>query len=437
MPLNNSTSSYGSVTKTFHWLTALLLVSAFFLGLFASDTAHDIQSPDFDGSQDTIARAMLLFSLHKTIGISAFFVALARIAWALSQPKPGLLHPDNRPEALAAEVVHWMLYGAMVATPLTGWIHHAATTGFAPIWWPFGQDLPFVAKSETTAELFGTLHWVSGKALQISFLLHVAGALKHVVIDRDATLRRMMPGSRPLPEPPAQKHGATPAFIALVIWAAVFATGTVMGLQSEDHGNHDHGQTNGQKDSTAQSVSEEDAPSAASTDNQPENRAASESGNWVVESGTLGLTIQQMGSGISGSFANWTANIQFDAPVTPGPAGQIAVEIDIASLSLGTVTDQAMGPDYFDSASYPTARFEANLAKLDTGYQAVGHLTIRDKRLPLTLPFTLDLDEDHAVMSGQVSVNRLDFDIGLGTQDAGTLGFDVLIQISLEAELRD
>lgn len=423
MPVNNTSSSYGSVTKTFHWLTALLLISAFILGLFASDLAHEIQSASFDGAPETISRAVLLFSLHKTIGLASFFTALGRILWAISQPKPGLLHPENKPEALAAEVVHWVLYGAMVAVPLTGWIHHAASTGFAPIWWPFGQNLPFVAKSEAVAGLFGTLHWIAGKALMITFFLHVAGALKHVVIDRDATLRRMLPGSAELPIPPVQKHSAIPAIVALALWGAIFATGTLLSQQSGSHADHDHDHAAVQNAPTTSPQ-----PSAAAPAQQSANAA-----NWVVDSGTLGLTIQQMGSGVSGTFANWSADIQFDDPQSPGPAGTVVVEIDIASLSLGTVTDQAMGPDYFDSATYPTARYEAQLEKTEAGYQAVGDLTIRDKTMPLTLPFTLVLTGESAEMQGQTTVNRLDFDIGKGTQDEGTLGFSVELEISLIA----
>ena len=141
-----------------------------------------------------------------------------------------------------------------------------------------------------------------------------------------------------------------------------------------------------------------------------------------------------MGSGVSGSFATWQADITFDNPDAPGPAGQVAVEIDIASLTLGSVTDQAMGADYFDSATYPKARFEAQLEKLETGYQAVGELTIRDKTRPLTLPFTLQINGDTAQMQGQAVVNRLDFDIGAGTQDEGTLGFEVVLDVSLTAQ---
>lgn len=423
MALTNSSSSYGSVTKTFHWLTALLLISTFVVGEVASDLSHQILSASFDGSQATLDRAVLLFSLHKTLGLAAFLVALGRILWALNQPKPGLLHPDNKPEALAAEVVHWLLYGAMVATPMTGWIHHAATTGFAPIWWPFGQDLPLVPKSEGFAAFFATLHWIAGKALLLAFGLHVAGALKHVVIDRDATLRRMLPGSRDLPQPPAQKHSATPAVIALAIWVGIFGAGYQIAHSSDGHAHHDHDQE------TAEVTAAE------------ESAEAETGGNWTVDDGTLGITIQQMGSGVSGSFDNWSADIQFEEPATPGPAGTVTVEIDISSLNLGTVSDQAMGPDYFDESQFPSARFEAEIEKLaegdQGGYQAVGTLTIRDKSQPLTLPFTLDLDGDHAEMTGQVSVNRMDFDIGLGTKEEGTLGFAVVIGVTLEAERRD
>ncbi|MFT6648660.1 cytochrome b/b6 domain-containing protein [Pseudophaeobacter arcticus] len=407
MPAQNTTSSYGSVTKGFHWLSALLLISAFLLGLIANDLAHEIQSPGFDGSDATLSRAVLLFSIHKTIGVAAFFTGLGRILWALSQPKPGLLHPENKPEALAAEVVHWLLYGAMVATPLTGWIHHAASTGFAPIWWPFGQELPFVAKSDATAALFGTLHWISTQTLMVTFGLHVAGALKHAVVDRDATLRRMLPKSGDLPTPPAQKHSPVPAGLALVVWAAVLTGGAMMAQDTQDNNQ-----------------------SATATG----NAATRPAGNWAVQEGSLGLTVQQMGSGVSGSFATWQADITFDDPDAPGPAGQVAVEIDIASLTLGSVTDQAMGADYFDSATYPKARFEAQLEKLETGYQAVGELTIRDKTQPLTLPFTLQINGDTAQMQGQAVVNRLDFDIGAGTQDEGTLGFEVVLDISLTAQ---
>ena len=128
MPLTNSADTYGRVTKTFHWLTALLILSNIALGWIASDVAHAVEG---NANEALIARASLLFSIHKTLGVTIFFVALARILWALSQTKPGLLNGDKPAEAWLAETVHWLLYGSLVAVPLAGWIGHAASVCLA------------------------------------------------------------------------------------------------------------------------------------------------------------------------------------------------------------------------------------------------------------------------------------------------------------------
>ena len=120
MALGNTTTSYGTVTKTFHWLTALGIFLALPLGYFANDLAHAIENPEIATTDAQVARAALLFSLHKTIGLTVFFVALARILWALTQTKPGLLNGDTVLESRLAEVVHWLLYGSLVAVPLSG-----------------------------------------------------------------------------------------------------------------------------------------------------------------------------------------------------------------------------------------------------------------------------------------------------------------------------
>ena len=408
MSRQNTFQSYGSVAKTFHWLTALLIFSAFPLGYVANGLAHEIQSPAFDGSQAVIERATLLFSLHKTIGVTVFATALLRILWALSQPKPGLLHPDRKAEALAAEMVHWLLYGSLVAVPLSGWIHHAATTGFAPIWWPFGQSLPFVPKSEAVAGFFGGVHWVLVWTLAASLGLHIAGALKHHVIDRDATLRRMLPAGRDLPEPPAQSHSLAPLLAALLVWAGALGGGAAIGIFG--------GQQAAETGTAAPVVAAAPAP-----------------GGWTVQSGTLGISATQMGSVVSGSFGEWTAVINFEEPATPGPAGDVAVTVSIASLELGSVAGQAMGADYFDSANFPTALFEAEIEKLTEGYQAAGTLTIKGQTVPVTLPFELALDGGTAKMTGALSLNRLDFGIGKSLPDESSLAFAVEIAVELEA----
>jgi len=405
MSTTNSFSSYGSVTKTFHWLTALLIFSALPLGLIANNLAHAIYDPAIPTTEEDIARAARLFSLHKTIGITVFFVALVRILWAMTQTKPGLLNADNKPEAFAAETVHWMLYGSLVLVPLSGWIHHTATEGFAPILWPFGQNLPFVPKSVHLAELTAAVHWLFIWVLGGSLVLHIAGALKHHVVDKDSTLRRMLPGQSDAPEPPAQPHSLVPAIAALAVWIAVLTGGWSMGIFS-DH-------------------------SAASTDTAELTEVQSD---WQVQEGTLSFTITQLGNPVTGTFADWTAAIAFEEPAEPGLAGSVDVTIAITSLTLGTVTDQAMGPDFFDGTQFPTAQFKAEIFKTDTGYEARGPLTIRDKSVDVVLPFTLDLQGDTATMSGELELNRLDFDVGKSMPVEDSLAFAVVVSANLTAE---
>lgn len=404
MSLSNTHSSYGTVTKSFHWLTALLIFTVLPLGLIANNLAHAVTDPTIPSTDADIARAAFLFSLHKTIGVTIFFVALARILWALTQTKPGLLNAENKPEAFAAETVHWLLYGSLVFVPLSGWVHHAATEGFAPIWWPFGQNLPLVPKNAALADFTAGLHWVLQWVLIGAIGLHVAGALKHHVIDRDATLRRMLPGRSEAPEPPHLPHLRSPALAALVVWAGALIGGAVIGA-FESHGA------------------------------QPQGAAqlAEVQSDWQVQDGSLAITVTQLGSPVAGEFADWTAAISFDDPAAPGPAGTVDVTVSIGSLTLGSVTGQAMGPDFFDAETFPTANFKAEIVKTEGGFEARGPLTIRDQSMDIVLPFDLQLQDNTATMSGALTLNRLDFAVGNHMPDESSLAFAVEVAISLTA----
>ncbi|KAF0171427.1 MAG: putative cytochrome B561 [Rhodobacteraceae bacterium] len=393
MPAQNTATSFGSVTRTLHWLTALLILTAIPLGLIANQLPADAAS---------MATKVQLFSIHKTLGLAAFLIGLARILWALTQRHPAPLHPDRRAELRLAAAIHWLLYISLVAVPLTGWIHHAALAGFAPILWPFGQDLPFVAKSETTAAIFGAAHWVFTKLLAASILLHIAGALKHHFIDKDATLRRMLAGASAPATPKHPARGKAPLAAALLAYLA--GAGLTYAMLPP-------------------------APETATAE-----PAATTRGNWSVTEGTLGFSIKQMGAAVEGSFASWTAAITFNESASNGKHGQVTVTIDTTSLSLGSVTDQAKGPEFFDTAAHKTATFTADILPSPTGYTAEGNLTLHGISHPVALPFTLQITGDTATMTGTTSLDRRDFGIGAGYADEETVGFTATITVALTAK---
>ncbi len=390
MPLANTVTRYGGMAKMFHWATALLILTAIPLGLIANDMPF--------GTTEELAAKANLFSIHKTVGVTIFFVALARILWALFQTKPAPLHPERTLETFAAETVHWALYISLVLVPLSGWLEHSATEGFAPILWPFGQSLPLVPKSPALAETLATFHWLFVWLLIGAVALHIAGALKHAVIDRDETLRRMWFGNVAIPEPAQVRHAAAPVVAAVAVWAAAIGAGWAIAPKGPEAG---------------------DGPGLAAVTSE-----------WQVTEGSLTFTVRQMGAEVEGSFETWTAAISF-APETG--TGQVVTEIDIRSLTLGSVTTQALGPEFFDGEGHPTATFTADIRPEGEGYVADGTLRLKASELPLAMPFTLALEGDTASMEGEVTLDRRDFDIGTKYTDETQIGSSVVVHVALTA----
>ena len=393
MPTSPITTTYGTITKTFHWLTALLILTIIPLGVVANRLPYETNAQ--------LAFKAQLFSVHKTFGVIIFAVALARILWALTQTKPATLHPDRKAETFLADLVHWLLYISLVAVPLTGWIHHAATSGFAPIWLPISQNLPLVPKDEGIAKLFAGLHWAWSKIMVASILLHVAGALKHHFIDKDATLKRMWFGTSQASTVQQHKTTRTAPFAAVAVYVVVTAIGATAGLYTPK--------------STASQVA-----------------LAQVASDWTVTEGEIALTITQLGSPVTGRFDDWTAAITFDENAA-GVLGDVTTTIAIGSLSLGSVTGQALGADFFHATGFPTATFAAQITAEGDAYLADGMLTIKDISMPVSLPFTLVVDGDVAQMAGQVTIDRRTFAVGQSMGDETNLAFAVDIAINLSA----
>lgn len=399
--IKNTRETYGLVAQLLHWLTAALILSLIPLGVYM----HELPV----STATEVADKSWLYSLHKTLGVTVFFVAILRVLWAVTQPHPRLLNGDKKLESLAAQTVHWVLYGAIILMPLTGWLHHSAAVGFAPIWWPLPQDLPMVPKSPSLAAFFGLAHFLTGALLGLSLMLHVGGALKHALIDKDATLNRMLPGQyraqgSDLPNPPHKR-----ASIALA--AVVFATlGSVAWASFA---------LNEGKTGPTQALAEVSKP-----------------GEWVIdkEKSRLGISIIQSGSPVGGAFGEWTASIIFDPDNLP--ASSLDVQVAVASLSVGSVSQQAISADFLNAPLHPVGRFQSDrfTNTADGQYQATGTLQLAGVSKPFTLPFSLKIVEGRAFVKASASINRLDFDIGKkGFASGKEVGLAVMVNVELEA----
>jgi polyisoprenoid-binding protein YceI len=164
--------------------------------------------------------------------------------------------------------------------------------------------------------------------------------------------------------------------------------------------------------------------------------------DWQMlsDESSLAFTFRQMGSPITGRFADFTTDIIFD----PGDLdnASVATEIAIDSVDTGNAERDAgiVGADWFDTATFPTATFRSTGFSHAGGdsYTVTGELTIRDITETIELPMTIRIDGDAASASGTIELDRRTFEIGRGdwASDAA-VGYDVILEISVAAEALD
>jgi cytochrome b561 len=130
-----------------------------------------------------------VFSWHKWIGVTVLALFFVRGLWRLTHTPPRLL-PAPRWQHLTAHALHALLYVMMFVQPLAGWIYSNAT-GY-PIVYLGLIPLPnLVAKDKLLAAVFQDIHDLGAIVLAVAIGIHALAALKHHVVDRDATLRRI------------------------------------------------------------------------------------------------------------------------------------------------------------------------------------------------------------------------------------------------------
>lgn len=159
---------------------------------------------------------------------------------------------------------------------------------------------------------------------------------------------------------------------------------------------------------------------------------------WKVDAdkSTLEFSVNMNGSEAKGHFKSFTSSIDFDPENSENSA--ITVEIDISSASMGDpqLTMSLKDGDWFATKKFPKATFTStSTTPLGDGeYDLLGNLTIKDKTKPVKLHFKLIIEDNKAHASGQLTLLRSDFALGLGQfPDGGSINLDVKVFFSIWA----
>jgi cytochrome b561 len=181
--LQNSERRYGAVAIALHWLMALLLTALVALGLYMThlpDVGFDIWK-------------IKLILYHKQLGILALMLVTLRLLWRLSNVLPNLVETIPDWQKVLARFVHLCFYALMLALPLTGWLMSSATG--IPVSMLGLVTLPdLVPYDDRLFHAFVDVHRYLGYALIVCMTAHIAAALRHHLLLRDHTLKKMLPG---------------------------------------------------------------------------------------------------------------------------------------------------------------------------------------------------------------------------------------------------
>ncbi|WP_296600462.1 cytochrome b [Phenylobacterium sp.] len=178
MSLQNTRAAYGWAAIALHWISAVAVIVLYLLG---------------EQLEEAEGRAAKLAAManHVSVGMLLLTFLAARLLWSAAQPHPRPLE-QNRVLRFVAMAVQGLFLGMIavqiVTGPLVIWARARAIDvfGLVTITSPFTQPVPWLHDAAETA------HKVAPNLLWPLLALHVLGALKHAVIDRDPTLRRML-----------------------------------------------------------------------------------------------------------------------------------------------------------------------------------------------------------------------------------------------------
>ena len=175
-------SHYGRGAQAFHWATAVLVLIAFIYGPGGNEERVYSAAKDFDRT------------LHETLGLCVFFLAIARLAGRAIDTRPD---PPQVPRwmGLASKSVQALLYVLLFALPLTAisgaWLEGHALTLLGGV-----KVAPWLAENHDLGASIARLHTWLGDTIMWFAGAHALAALYHHFVRKDGVLLSMLPRLR-------------------------------------------------------------------------------------------------------------------------------------------------------------------------------------------------------------------------------------------------
>jgi polyisoprenoid-binding protein YceI len=148
----------------------------------------------------------------------------------------------------------------------------------------------------------------------------------------------------------------------------------------------------------------------------------------------ISFSAKQMGIAAEGKFNKFTSSVSWDAAKPEVSKAEINVDLNSADMGLDDVNSELKGKEWFDSKTFPQAKFVSTSVKALGGgkFEAAGKLSIKGKTRDVVAPFTVKADGAGQVFEGVLPIKRLQFGVGEGSwSDTSAVADDVQIKFKI------
>lgn len=156
----------------------------------------------------------------------------------------------------------------------------------------------------------------------------------------------------------------------------------------------------------------------------------------VKEESHIAFHGSMLGVAVTGYFTRFESLITFDPDNLQGAYLSIIIDMTAVDTAHDERDTALKLPEWFAVQSHAVATFTARkFRRTGSGtYEAAGSLTVKGISKRITLPFSLAIDGNTALVSGAVDLNRRDFNIGEGEWASDKLvAFDVRVDFEIAA----
>lgn len=180
LPVRNTQSAYGRVSRYFHWTIAVLMFVLIPIGLFMPILPES--NPERAG----------FIAAHQSLGLTVLALVMLRILWLLISPPPPPAPGLKAIEMQASRWVHILLYLMLLLFPVSGYLVSASQGQAIDFYGLAMPGAPGLGDGAASTALL--LHnWLLPALFYAAIALHAGAVLKHHFGDgRKYAVRRML-----------------------------------------------------------------------------------------------------------------------------------------------------------------------------------------------------------------------------------------------------